>query len=287
MTLQSHRQGGVALKKSINAWCFPADFTLEKIFALAAECGYDTLELNMAEEEGAYLRLGMGPADWEPIKALSVKYKVAISSVSTSLHWRYPLTDDDSAKREKGAQIVKEMLDAAAYFGCDTVLVVPGAVTEQVSYVTAYRRALEAMKALRGYAEEKKVAIGVENVWNKFLLSPMEMARFIDEADSDYIGAYFDAGNVLQFSYPEHWVEALGKRIKKVHVKDFDAKVGNMSGFRNLLQGSLNWDRLVAALKTADYDGPLTAELSPYNTNPSQLVRDTSAALDYILRRLI
>jgi hexulose-6-phosphate isomerase len=271
------------LKKGINAWCFPAYYTLDEIFALAAECKYDTLEINMAEDEDAYLRLGMGPADWDGIKALAVKYKVAISSISTGLHWKYPLTDDDGAKREMGRKIVKEMLDAAAHLGCDTVLVVPGAVTEQVSYTTAYARALDAIKALRGYAEEKKVVIGVENVWNKFLLSPIEMACFIDEIDSDYVGAYFDAGNVLQFSYPEHWVEALGKRIKKMHIKDFDAKVGNMSGFRNLLQGSLRWDKLMAALKAVGYDGPLTAELSPYNTNPSQLVRDTSAALDYIL----
>ncbi len=270
------------MKKGINAWCFPDGYSLEEIFALAAECRYDTLEINMAEGEGAYLALGMGPSDWDGIKALAVKYNVAVSSVSTSLHWRYPLTDGDAAKREKGRQIVREMLDVAAYIGCDTILVVPGAVTERVSYATAYARAQEAFKELRVYAEQKKVCIGVENVWNKFLLSPLEMARFIDEAGSPYIGAYFDAGNVLQFSFPEHWVEALGGRIKKVHIKDFDVKVGNMSGFRNLLQGSMNWDRLCAALKAAGYTGPLTAELSPYNANPAQLVRDTAAALEYI-----
>jgi hexulose-6-phosphate isomerase len=141
----------------------------------------------------------------------------------------------------------------------------------------------EALKALSGYAEEKKVFIGVENVWNKFLLSPLEMAAFIDETGSNYVKAYFDAGNVLQFAYPQHWVEVLGKRIAKIHIKDFDGGIGNITGFKPLLQGDMPWAALMAALKAVHYDGYVTAELGAYRTHPSQLIRDTSAAMDYIL----
>ena len=129
----------------------------------------------------------------------------------------------------------------------------------------------------------QRIVIGVENVWNKFLLSPLETARFLDEIGSDYVKAYFDAGNVLQFSYPQSWAEALGKRIAKVHVKDFDPAIGNITGFKPLLQGAMDWGALIGALKNVGYDGYLTAELSPYPTNPMQLIKDTSAALDYIL----
>ena len=284
------------MKKGINAWCFPSDLSLEGIFALAAECRFDALELNMSEaggdggglsgieqSESGGLTLGMSENGWAAIKSLSERYAIPISSISTALHWRYPLTDPDGATRDKGMRIVEEMLDAAAYLGCDSILVVPGAVTEHVSYQCAYDRSLDAFKSLKKHAETKKVAIGVENVWNKFLLSPLEMAAFIDKIGSDYAGAYFDAGNVLQFSYPQHWVESLGRRIVKVHIKDFDSGIGNITGFKPLLQGDMPWGKLMDALKSVGYDDYITAELSPYPTNPTQLIRDTSAAMDYIL----
>jgi len=276
------------MKKGINAWCFPADMALEDVFSLASSCRYDGIELNMAEgaPDGTAqtaLTLGMPRLGLDAVKNLSDKYGLPVSSLSTGLHWKYPLTDNDAAKREKGARVVGEMLDAAAYIGCDAVLVVPGAVTESVSYKTAYERSLGAFRELSSDAERAKVYIGVENVWNKFLLSPLEMASFIDAAGGGYIGAYFDAGNVIQYSFPEHWAEALGHRIVKVHIKDFDSGIGNMSGFKPLLQGSMKWDRLMAALRAAGYDSYLTAELSPYPSNPTQLIRDTSDAMDYIL----
>ena len=284
------------MKKGINAWCFPSGLTLAEVFSLASECRFDAIEINMSEAsgdggglegvaqtDGGGLTLGISENGLAAIKKLSERYTLPISSISTGLHWRYSLTDPDDAIREKGMRIVVEMLDAAAYLGCDTVLVVPGAVTERVSYRKAYDRSLDAFMSLKKHAELKRVAIGVENVWNKFLLSPLEMAAFIDTVGSDYVGAYFDAGNVLQYSYPQHWAEALGRRIKKVHIKDFDVGIGNITGFKPLLQGNLPWDKLMAALREAGYDSYLTAELSPYPTNPVQLIKDTSAAMDYIL----
>ena len=238
---------------------------------------------NMWNLETLRLHMGLNDAGYSMIKACADKYDLPITSVSTNLHWKFPLTDDDPATRERGCEIVRKMIDAAQAFGCDTVLLVPGAVTSTVSYATAYNRAQGALLDLRSYAEDKKITIGVENVWNKFLLSPLEMARFLDDIGSDYVKAYFDAGNVLQFSYPQSWVEALGKRIAKVHVKDFDPAIGNITGFKPLLQGDLDWAALMRALRDIGYDNYLTAELSPYPTNPTQLIHDTSAAMDYII----
>jgi hexulose-6-phosphate isomerase len=127
------------------------------------------------------------------------------------------------------------------------------------------------------------VAIGIENVWNKFLLSPLEMARYIDELNSDFAKAYFDVGNVLQFGYPEQWIRILGKRINKVHVKDFSTKVGNITGFVPLLAGDVNWPAVVEALEEIGYDDVITAELSPYTIGPKQLPIDTARHMDVIL----
>lgn len=275
------------MKKGINAWAFPADYTLKQVFELAKECGYDGIELNMVDPDGSgtlTLNTANTQDELNEILQLSKDNNLPITSVSSGLHWKYALTDNDPANREKGKDVVRKMIDAAAFFGSDTILVVPGVVTPQVTYKTAYGRALDAFNELKNYAETKNVIIGVENVWNKFLISPLEMSDFIDKIASTHVKAYFDAGNVLNFSYPESWAEALTGKIAKVHIKDFDTSVGNMSGFRNLLQGSMNWASLVDALRKAGYDDYLTAELGPYNTNPSGVIRDTAAALDYIVK---
>ena len=272
------------MKKGINAWCFPNEMPIKDVFALAADEGFDGIELNLAcEGETGYLSIGSREKDCEKLKTLSEKNKLPISSISTAYLWDFPLSDNNLEKVEKGKTAVKTMLDAAKALGADTVLVVPGCVTKDVSYKTCYDRALKAINELKLCAEEKQVSLGIENVWNKFLLSPLEMRAFIDAIDSPFVRFYLDAGNVLQFGFPQHWVEALSGMITKVHIKDFDCKIGNMDGFVNLLQGDLDWGALMKALRETGYDSYITAELSPYKTNPTGLIRDTSAAMDYIL----
>ncbi len=176
------------------------------------------------------------------------------------------------------------MIDAAKILHTDAILVVPGVVNERVSYSKAYKRSQDALKALAKKAEESKVYIGIENVWSKFLLSPLEMRKFIDEIGSPYVRFYFDVGNVLAFSYPEHWIEVLGDYIVRVHIKDFDTSIGNIRGFKNLFEGDVNWPAVIGALRKANYEGYLTAELSPYRTHPEMLAYDASKRLDFILR---
>jgi hexulose-6-phosphate isomerase len=167
--------------------------------------------------------------------------------------------------------------------GVDTILVVPGLVTPEVGYVEAYERAAEALNELKDDAKKYGVCIGVENVWNKMLVSPLEMAKFIDDINSEYVQAYFDIGNVLLFSYPEHWIRALGSRIRKVHVKDFRTNCGNFDGFVDLLCGDVNFPAVTKALDEVGYDGYVIAEIGAYKTYTDQLIWNTSASLGRIL----
>jgi hexulose-6-phosphate isomerase len=275
------------MKKGLNAWSVPGSTKLADFFSLCKENRYDSVELNMTEDESEggttaanALTLTMGEKEWAKVGMMAEKVGIAISSVSSGLFWKYPLTNPDTC--EKGKAIIKIMIDCAAYLRCKTILVVPGLVTPTVSYAQAYERAQAALKDVSGYAEAKGVIIGVENVWNKFLLSPLEMARFLDEIGSPNVKAYFDVGNVLQFGFPHHWIEVLGDRICNVHVKDFDPGIGNISGFKPLLQGRVPWQEVMQAFRAIGYDGFVSAELSAYPTNPLQLVTDTSAAFDHI-----
>ena len=275
------------MKKGINAWCIPAETPVAEAFALCKKYGFHGIELNMTEEApegdrvGNVLSLSTTETEWAKIADYSKEYGILLPSLSSGLFWKYPLTSPDSDIREKSKEIIKTMIDAAAYLGCGVILVVPGLVTPAVSYRDAYDRAITSLKEVAPYAEKKGIIIGIENVWNKFLLSPLEMAAFIDEVGSPFVKSYLDVGNVLQFSFPQHWITALGNRIAAVHVKDFDTKIGNITGFTRLMKGSMPWQETVQALKSIGYDGFLTAELGA--ADPHQLMAETSDALDKII----
>lgn len=275
------------MKKGINMWCFPEEFRVDYCMKVAKEAGFDGIELNMEEEnkDSSDLRLTLASTEKDilEIKEMSNMYGLETPSISTALCWKSMLCSENSATREEGKTVVKKMIDAAVILGADTVLVVPGRVDEQNSYLDCYNRSLQSLKELVPYAESNKVNIGIENVWNKFLMSPIEMRRFIEEIGSPYLKAYFDVGNVLQFSYPEYWIEILDDLIAKVHVKDFKRDTGNITGFTNLLEGDTRWDFVIGALEKANYDGYLTAELSPYKLYPNALIKQTSMAMDFIL----
>jgi L-ribulose-5-phosphate 3-epimerase len=274
------------MKKGINCWTFPANYTVKECIENAKKAGFDGIEINMEEEKKGTpsLRVDSTKAEIEEIFKISQSNDMPISSVATGLHWKYSLTDDDPNVRKKGIEIAEKMIDAAKLFHADAILVVPGVVNERVSYSKAYKRSQEALKALSKKAEEEKVYIGIENVWNKFLLSPLEMKKFIDEIGSPYVKFYFDVGNILAFSYPEYWIETLGEYIVRVHIKDFDTSIGNIQGFKNLFEGDVNWPKVIEALRRAKYEGYLTAELTPYRTHPEMLAYDASKRLDMVLK---
>jgi len=283
------------MKKSINYWSFPGvlsgkpELELKDCMKLAKNAGFDGIELTL--EEKGEINLDSSREQITRIVGMAKEVGIELSSLATGLLWDYSLTSSRIQIREKAKNIVKKMLEFASYLDVDTILVIPGTVdvffnprAEVIPYDVAYERSLEALKELALVAQEYKVTIGVENVWNKFLLSPLELRDFIDKIGSEYVGAYFDVGNTLLTGYPEHWIRILNKRIKKVHIKDFRASVGNVNGFVDLLEGDVNWKEVIRALKDVGYDGYLTAEiLPPYSQYPEALLYNTSKSMDFIL----
>nr|WP_232229238.1 sugar phosphate isomerase/epimerase family protein [Paenibacillus zanthoxyli] len=189
--------------------------------------------------------------------------------------------------------VCKKQLELAAVLGADAILVIPGAVgvdfipgSEVVAYDKAYDRALEAIGKLAPEAEQLGVAIGIENVWNKFLLSPLEMRGFIDAIGSRFVGSYLDVGNIVHSGYPEQWVRILGDRIKKVHFKDYRREAGGLHGFVDLLAGDVDYPAVVSALREIGYDGYVTGEMIlAYKHYTEQIIFNTSASMDAILGR--
>jgi L-ribulose-5-phosphate 3-epimerase len=273
------------MKKGINAGCFPRKYEVTELFQKAKEFGYDGVELNIHEEKEALLSLNSTEEDLYRISELAKQNGIELPSVSTTLHWKYSLTDNDETIQEKGIKIIEKMLKAADIFGSKTILVVPGVVSSEVPYDIAYQRSLRALKKVSKTAEHKNVRIGVENVWNKFLLSPLEMANFIDEIGSPWVGAYFDVGNVLQFGYPEQWIKILNDRILAVHVKDYKTNIGNARAFSPLLTGDVAWDEVSKALQEIGYNGYISPELQPYSLYPDRLLIETSNTLDTIFMK--
>jgi hexulose-6-phosphate isomerase len=275
------------MKKAINIWSF-TDKSVRESMALAKKAGYDGIEL--ALNETGECGLDSTPSELAEIRAYSEEIGLPVHSVATGLYWSYPFTADDEAVREKGIYIAEKQLEMAKALGAEAILIVPGAVGvsfvpgfKVVSYDAAYDRSLAAFKRLKAKAEALRVCIGIENVWNQFLLSPLETRDFIDKLDSPYIGAYFDVGNVLATGYPEQWINILGKRICKVHFKDYRRGAGGLHGFVDLLSGDVDWPAVMDAFKAVGYDGWATAEMIPaYTHHSDQIIFNTCEAMKRI-----
>ena len=278
------------MKKGISIWSF-AEPDIKKCFQLAKDAGYDGVEVAL-DLEGP-VNVNSTKEEMLELKAYAESIGLELYSVASGLYWTYNYTSANAENRAKAKEITKKQLEIASWLGCNTILVVPGAVnvafepgSEIVEYDVAYERALEALRELAPVAESYKVSIGVENVWNKFLVSPMEMADFIDKVGSNYVGSYFDVGNVLYVGYPEHWIKVLGSRIKKVHFKDYRRQAGDLHGFVDLLSGDVNWPAVMEQFKNIQYDGWVTAEmLPPYTYYPETILYNTSNAMDKIIGR--
>ena len=239
------------------------------------------------------LSLSSTERDYAAIRAAAKASGIELYSVACGLYWDFWLNDEDVAKRQKAKDIVKKQLEAASALGCESILVIPGCVNADFAdpnkvcdYAVAYDRSLEALLELKAVAEQYKVEIGLENVWNKFLLSPMEMRDFIDKIGSPFVGSYLDIGNVVQNGYPEQWVRILGDRVKKVHFKDYRKAAGGLHGFVDLLAGDVNYPEVMKALSDIGYDGWVSAEMIPgYTYHSEAIIYNTSLSMDKILGR--
>ncbi len=278
------------MKKGISIWSFSGG-TLEENFKLAKMAGFDGVEVALAEE--GEINLNSTESELLKIREQARDAEIELYSVASGLYWQYSMTSDDEVQREKAKECVRKQLWCASVLGCDTILVVPGAVSVGfapelgvVDYDIAYERSLAAFKELCRDAEKYGVYIALENVWNDFLLSPLEMRDFIDKIGSEYVGSYFDVGNVVYSGYPEQWIKILGGRIKKVHFKDYRRSVGGLDGFVDLLAGDVDWPKVTDALSAVGYDGWVTGEmLPPYTHYPEAIIYNTSNSMDKIIGR--
>lgn len=258
------------MKKGICIGSLPSSWELSERFQLAKAAGFDGVEIMTTDSE----------EELRQMKALADSTGLEIPSLMGGLHWQYPLSDPDPEVRRTCSESFVQALSTASLVGADTVLLVPGVVNEKTTYEEAWDRALEEIRKLAPVAEANRVYLGIENVWNKFLLSPLEFTRFIDAVGSEYVQAYFDCGNILLYGYPQHWILSLGKRIKKIHVKDF---IVSKRDFTYLLHGDVPWKAIREALQAIGYDDYITVELPPYPQCPEQMVYDSSRQLDRIL----
>ena len=277
------------MKKSINIWSFIGK-TNKEAMKLAKDAGFEGIELAL----GGDGEISMTSTDEEllSIKAYAEELGIRIPSLSSGLCWANSLTANDPEERQRAFDMVVRQLYCAKMLGAETILVIPGSVSVEfvpewgvVDYDVVWDRALEAMKKLAPIAEEYGVQIGLENVWNKFLLSPLEMRSFIDAVGSDWVGAYLDTGNMVYSGYPEQWIKILGKRIFKVHFKDYRRNPGGLNAFVDLLAGDVDWKAVRAAFEAIGYEGWAAGEMIPqYAQGSDQLIYNTSASMERIMR---
>lgn len=284
------------MKKSINLWAFPYPqrMTLEQCLRLAKEAGFDGIELNYDLEND--LSPKATTRDYENIRRLADRIGIAISGLCSFLFWPYPLTSNDPAKRARGLELAGLMIQAAHDLGVENVLVVPGAVHipwrtdhEPVPNDVCDRRAREAVGQLARQAEKHGVFLNIENIFfNGYLMSPAEMAAFVDSFNTPHVQVHFDTGNISMFQHPEHWIPILGRRIRNVHLKEFNKKSTDYSleTFRPLLDGTTNWPAVMEAFDQVGYRGYLTFEyFHPFAHHPEALIYYSSDALDRLLGR--
>jgi hexulose-6-phosphate isomerase len=261
------------MKISASYWMFEggleANKPIPEAMQEAKDFGFDAIELAIAGK--GVLTHCVTKIQCEDILAASQKIGIGISSVASGENWICSPTSNNDEFRKKSIDFTRKAIQITKWLDADAYLYIPGAVdvfflpkAEVIPYDVCFERACEAIRQILPIAEETGVVICIENVWNKFLLSPLEMRDFVDSFNSEMIGVYFDVGNVLLTGYPEQWIRILARRIKRVHIKDFKRSVGTVEGFVDLLEGDVNFQTVKEALESIGYDGYVTAELLPF-----------------------
>jgi len=262
------------LIKGLVIGMLPEKLSYAERFKLAAEAGFESVEAYTTEDQRVA----------EEIKKAAEDAKIKILSVMNQAHWEFPLSSDDPAVIKKSLDGMKTSLHNAKSWGADAVLLVPAVVNAKTPYNDAWRRSQQHIRELIPLAQELKVVIAVEEVWNKFLLSPREFARYVDQFQSPWVKAYVDVGNMVLFGYPQDWIRTLGKRIVKIHLKDFKVTSKGFSPFTaefvNLGEGDVDWPEVRKALAEVGYSGTVTAEL---DEGDLAYLTDVSKRIDRLL----
>lgn len=281
---QSLPAASLSLTKSICNVIFPKELPLAEQFRQTKSAGFDALEIRLAGE----LTPSTPPDEARRIADAARAARVEIASlwVSDPLSSN-PLNHPDPSVRAKGLDVLHQSIDLARNVGAGALLIVPGRLGDgprfRVSYQDSWDRISAELRKLTAHAAEAKVLLTPENVWNKFLVSPLEMRSFIDQFQSPWLQSHFDIGNVMQFGYPQDWILTLGPRIKRLHAKDYKLSARAEQGrFVDLLEGDVQWKEVMAALGTVGYRGFISPEYS-YNPREPGYINRISKALDQIL----
>ena len=259
----------LTIKKGILLDMLPSSLSYADRLKLAREIGFEVLQAPTEPDEHKA----------EELKRAADAAQIRIDSVMNMDHWKYPLSSSDPAVVEKSLAGMRTSLHNAKVWGSDVVLLVPAVLNPQTSYRDAWTRSQREIRKLLPLAEELKVVIAIEEVWNRFLLSPLEMANYIDEFQSPWVKAWFDVGNVVLYGYPQDWIRTLGPRIAKVHLKDFKRNKDSYA-WVNLGEGDIDWPAVREAFAAIRYTGSATVELP---AGDETYLRDVSRRVDRLL----
>ena len=264
------------IRKALSQIIYGRAKTLEDMLPQVKAWGYEGFELTQRLD--TELNLNTTEADCRRLRELSRRTGVTYCSIVAGGAPELALTADDPKVRQARMDEIRKAIQSAQALGVDGLLVVPGRVTPDVPYDVAYERVIDCCKVLAPDAEKAKVAIGIENVWNKLFTSPLDMRDAIDRVGSEYVGCFFDVGNFVFWSFPEQWIRILGPRVKKIHFKDF--KFENMqAAFTQLQDGQVDWSAVMAALREVGYDDFAISEVG----GSDDVMVETSRRMDHIL----
>jgi L-ribulose-5-phosphate 3-epimerase len=258
------------IRKAILISMLPKDLSLADGFKLAKDIGFEEIECQTVTD----------PKQAEVIRIAARDSGLRIHSVMNMAHWSFPFNSPDPEIVKKGMDGMETSLRNAHLWGADTVLLVPAVVSPKFSYFEdAWTRSQQQIRKLLPLAEELKVVIAIEEVWNKFLVSPVDFARYIDEFSSPWVRAYLDVGNVVFYGYPQDWIRVMGKRIAKLHIKDFRFRKGQTEWVA-LRDGDIDWMEIYQALTDIGYRGTATVEL---DGGDASYLSEVSRRFDLIL----
>jgi L-ribulose-5-phosphate 3-epimerase len=261
--------GPLPIKKGLVFDMLPNTLSYTERFALARRVGFEVVQANTTPDRH----------EADEIKKAAEAANIRVDSVMNMAHWKYPLSSGDAATVATSMEGMRTSLHNAKLWGSDAVLLVPAVVTPETTYKEAWERSQKEIRKLIPLAAELKVVIAIEEVWNKFLLSPLEMQKYIAEFDSPWVKAWFDVGNVVFYGYPQDWIRTLGKSIYKVHIKDFKRKPDGYA-WVNLGEGDVDWTAVRQAFADIGYAGSAIAEL---DGGDEAYLRDVSKRMDRLV----
>jgi len=259
-------------KKAVLLQMLPKELSYRERFQMALDAGFAGIEIGTVADA----------TEAEKIKAASDATGLLIHSVMNADHWKYPLSSGDPEVADRSVAGMETSLRNAKLWGAGTVLLVPAVVNPETSYEQAWTRSQKIVRErILPLAQELGVIVAMEEVWNKFLLSPLEMARYVDEFASPWVKAYVDVGNMIFYGYPQDWIHTLGPRVARIHLKDFKLDRGQGRFYwKNLGEGDVDWVAVRQALADIDYDAWVTTEIEG---GDAAYLEDVAARVDRFL----